>query len=347
MDLRGLSQRLPPASRSAVPAEGAEPTGAPVEETALGRLISNTLNNVLLPLEVGALTSLERGLEKLTGHVVFEALAPAPPPVPLKRPLLMIPGLFMQPQSFDTVANHFASAPGARKAVAIYDTEHDQLHLKSTKAPPITKDAELRSVKPIKLDFSNPMAPADEKAAQIDRALDTIAKRYGQTIHVAAHSQGNEAFLLALLDRAKAGKPAVVESFTNLGGVEKGTLMGNIGAVAGGLAGVKESGAEVAFGGEVVKLIEENWDLIRSQIKGGIHNVAFAGGPTMGADGQLAIGDGFTTVRDQGVPDGTKEVLRIPDVLPTAHLVEIALPGSAAAIQSTIVKDELRIAKGG
>ena len=106
------------------------------------------------------------------------------------------------------VGAHFASAPGARKSVAVYSTKDDQLHLKDARTPAIKKDAELRGVKPIKLDFANPEATCEEKAAQIDKALDNISQRYGQTIHVAAHSQGNEAFLLALLNRAKAGKPS-------------------------------------------------------------------------------------------------------------------------------------------
>ena len=50
---------------------------------------------------------------------------------------------------------------------------------------------------------------------------------------------------------------------------------------------------------------------------------------------------------DQGVPAGDKEVLIVPDFLPTAHLIEADLPGSAAAVQATILKDEARIAAGG
>lgn len=333
------------------PAQAQDGTTAPPaehsKETALGHFLSNALNNVLLPLEVATLKGLERGYEALTGHVLFHALAPAPQPVALKRPLLMIPGLFMQPQSFDAVANHFASAPGARKTTAVYSTKDDDFHLKDVRAPAVKNDADLRGVKSIKLAFANPEGTCAEKADEIGRALDAIGERYGQTLHVAAHSQGNEAFLLALLRRAQAGKPAVVESFTDLGGVDHGTLMGNIGGAVGGIAGVKESGKEVAFGGEVIQEIHDNWDLIRSQIRGTIHNVAFAGGPTLGSDGKIAIGDGFTTVADQGVPAGDKEVLIVPDFLPTAHLIEADLPGSAAAVQATILKDEARIAAGG
>ena len=115
--------------------DGAPKPAEHSKETALGHFLSNTLNNVLLPLEVATLKGFERGYEALTGHVLFHALAPAPQPVALKRPLLMIPGLFMQPQSFDAVANHFASAPGARKTTAVYSTKDDEFHLKDVRAP--------------------------------------------------------------------------------------------------------------------------------------------------------------------------------------------------------------------
>ncbi|MFO0725859.1 MAG: hypothetical protein U1E65_18895 [Myxococcota bacterium] len=337
-----LKALTPGAGGALVPANTTEIANQS-EPTAVGVGLTKITNGVILPLEVGALHIVEKSLEALTGgRVVFPALAALPTPVALNRPLLLIPGLNMEASSMEPIAKHFASAaPG--NATAIYSTKDGAFHRKDARNPAITSDKELKGIKPITMAFGNPQATVKEKAAQIEAALEAIYERYGQTIHVAAHSQGNEAFLVALLNRARAGKPAIIESFTDIGGVDNGTALGAVGAKIGGIAGVKESGAEVAFDGAVIKEIHDNMDLIRSQIRGTVHNVAYAGGPTMGSDGKFGIGDGFTTVKDQGMPWGDKEVLTVPDPTPTLHLVEVALPGSVAAVQATIVKDEARI----
>ncbi len=264
--------------------------------------------------------------DKLTGpqRVAYGPLA-APPK--LERPLVMIPGLTMPAQSFDAMGNQLARHP-KNGPVVVYVASQDTFRLGDKSGREVTA-AELEQAKLFQLEYRDPWASPTQKAPQIARAMERIAKATGQGgVDVVTHSAGGTDFRL-YLDGRDPSKGPRVERAVFIGPASHGTYLGNIGEVVGNpIKNVDEASGELAVGSKLVGDLNRTWARQQGQVHGGVTIIGTTGTPTLGPKpGLFEDGDGYMPSAQLDLPGATTVRLPGPHNTPLAHLWQVQYSG--------------------
>lgn len=354
-----MKRRMPGPIRSGSPAvppqpvtqtAAAKPVAAPGRDTLLERLgdkvekfverlmpepyrpgpgprvdVFNTTKDLLSDKAFNALRP-KTPIEKLEGPMKV-AYGPLAAPPTLKRPVVMIPGLTMPAQSFDTMANQLGRNP-KNGPVVVYVAEQDTFRLGDKSGREATAD-ELKSAKLFQIEYRDPWAAPTVKAPQISRAMERISKATStESLDVVTHSAGGTDFRLYLDGRDAAQGPKI-ERAVLIGPASHGTYMGNLGAAIGQVVkNVDDAGRELKVGSTLIEGLNTHWERQRAQVSGGVTIIGTTGTPTMGpADGVFEDGDGFMPTAQLAMPGANTVLMEGPHDTAAAHLWQVQYAG--------------------
>ncbi|MFO0599961.1 MAG: alpha/beta hydrolase [Myxococcaceae bacterium] len=264
------------------------------------------------------------------------AYGPLDAPPTLKRPVVMIPGLTMPAQSFDGLGNQLATNK-ANGPVVVYVAAQDKFRLDDAQGREATPD-ELKNAKLFEVEYRDPWAAPTQKAPQIAKAMDRIAKATNQSgLDVVTHSAGGTDFRL-YLDQRDPSKGPKVEHAVLIGPASHGTYLGNIGAVVGDpLKNVDDAGRELAVGSKLVNDLNVNWDRQKNQVPGGFTIVGTTGTPTLGPEkGLFEDGDGYMPSKQLPMPGAKLVLMEGPHNTPLAHLWQVQYSGVVNAAMGVL-----------
>jgi len=287
--------------------------------------VFNTTKDLLSDAAFNALRP-NGSIDKLTGPMKV-AYGPLAAPPTLKRPVVMIPGLTMPAQSFDTMANQLGRNP-KNGPVVVYVAEQDTFRLGDKSGREATAD-ELKNAKLFEVEYRDPWAAPTVKAPQIARAMERISKATAtDTVDVVTHSAGGTDFRLYLDGRDAAHGPKI-EHAVLIGPASHGTYMGNIGATVGQpVKNVDDAGRELAVGSKLIGDLNNTWDRQRSQIASGVTIIGTTGTPTLGpAKGVFEDGDGFMPTAQLAMPGANTVLMEGPHNTAAAHLWQVQYAG--------------------
>lgn len=265
-------------------------------------------------------------IEKLTGPQRV-AYGPLDAPPTLKRPVVMIPGLTMPAQSFDTMANQLGTNP-KNGPVVVYVAEQDTFRLGDAQGRQVTAD-ELKTAKLFQIEYRDPWASPTSKAPQLARAMERISKATSApSLDVVAHSAGGTDFRL-YLDGRDPAKSVNIERAVLIGPASHGTYLGNIGDVVGApVKNVDDAARELAVGSKRIDGLNATWARQRAQLPGGVTIIGTTGTPTLGpAKGLFEDGDGYMPSAQLDLPGATTVRLEGPHDTPLAHLWQVQYAG--------------------
>ncbi len=265
-------------------------------------------------------------IEKLTGPQKV-AYGPLAEPPTLKRPVVMIPGLTMPAQSFDTMANQLGRNP-KNGPVVVYVAEQDTFRLGDAQGREVTAK-ELQSAKLFQVEYRDPWASPTMKAPQIAKAMERISKATAtESVDVVTHSAGGTDFRLYLDGRDPAKSPKV-ERAVFIGPASHGTYLGNIGDVVGApVKNVDDAARELAVGSKMINGLNTTWGRQRAQLPGGVTIIGTTGTPTLGpAKGVFEDGDGYMPSAQLDLPGATTVRMEGPHNTPLAHLWQVQYSG--------------------
>jgi uncharacterized alpha/beta hydrolase family protein len=310
------------------------------------RLLVEKVTTKTIPRSPDALKDEQAGSEKLVEQAGIPAgegsayKAPGAAPE-LARPVLMIPGLTMDASSFDPMSQQLASNPMNGDFV-VYVAKTGQFHKGGVNGAVVSGQA-LQNTRLFQIQYSNDNGAPSDKAPQISAAMSAIQAATGAgVVDVVTHSAGGTDFRLYLQSRKEGSGPDIGNAVL-IGPASHGTFMGNVGAKAGGLIGVKKAGSELSMDSPLVKMLNQNWDHQRGQVRGHVTVIAVGGAPTWGqksaADPKkagLSDGDGFMPVNEASMPDAQTIVLHGLDPTAVAHLREVEYYGVIGAVEEAL-----------
>ena len=273
---------------------------------------------------------------RLAAKVGLTAYAPLQAPPVLKRPVVMLPGLTLAAKSYDPLAKHLASNP-ANGPVATYVAADGKFHL-GGKDGPTMRPAEVSAAKIFQMEYRNAKGAPSDKAAEVAGMMRAVSSATGSKLDVVTHSAGGHDFRQYLDTRKGADADVQINRAVMIGPVSHGTVMGNIGDVAGGLVGVQKAAGELGIDDPLVKHLDQTWDKQRAQIAKDVTVIAISGAPTAGPGG-IQTGDGFVQVDEIDLAKSKTVVLRGADPTPIAHLKEVGYSGVINQVGAALGQD--------
>lgn len=287
--------------------------------------VFNTTKDVLSDTAFNALRP-NTPIAQLTGPMKV-AYGPLAAPPTLKRPVVMIPGLTMPAQSFDTMANQLGRNP-KNGPVVVYVAEQDTFRLGDKAGREATPD-ELKHAKLFELEYRDPWAAPTVKAPQIARAMERIARATSTpSLDVVTHSAGGTDFRL-YLDGRDAQQGPKIEHAVLIGPASHGTYMGNLGATVGQpVKNVDDAGRELEVGSKLISGLNTTWERQRAQVASGVTIIGTTGTPTLGpAEGVFEDGDGFMPTAQLSMPGAHTVLMEGPHNTAAAHLWQVQYAG--------------------
>lgn len=275
---------------------------------------------------------LQEGIAKIG----LTAYAPLQAPPTLKRPVVMLPGLTLGADSYDPLAKHLASNK-ANGPVATYVAADGKFHL-GGKNGRVMQPAEVKDAKVFQMEYRNAKGAPSDKALEVASMMRAVSKATGSKLDVVTHSAGGHDFRQYLDTRKGADADVAINRAVMIGPVSHGTVMGNIGGIAGGLVGVEKAAGELGIGDPLVKHLDATWDKQRSQIAKDVTVIAISGAPTAGPGG-IQTGDGFVQVDEIDFRNAKTVVLRGADPTPIAHLKEVGYSGVINQVGTALGQD--------
>ncbi len=264
------------------------------------------------------------------------AYAPLQAPPVLKRPVVMLPGLTLGADSYDPLAKHLASNK-ANGPVATYVAADGKFHL-GGKGGRVMQPAEVSSAKIFQMEYRNAKGASSGKALEVASMLRAVNQATKGELDVVTHSAGGHDFRQYLDTRTGADADVAIHRAVMVGPVSHGTVMGNIGEVAGGILGVQKAASELGIGDPLVKHLDQTWDKQRAQIAKDVTVIAVSGAPTAGPGG-IQTGDGFVQVDEIDMKNAKTVVLRGADPTPIAHLKEVGYSGVINQVGTALGQD--------
>lgn len=334
----------PAAPTSGQPADPAKPPAAPAntpaaapQESWIAQAYGKFANNVLVRKnwEIADAMAQSAKAKGLTALVPLPAAAPKT----LQRPVVMIPGFSMDASSYDRMAQYLSKNPANGQA-AVYVAADQQFHRGSASGE-VMSPADVASAKIFEVQFSDPFSGSAAKGDEITAAMDAIQQAKGGSsldVDVVAHSAGCTNFRNYLDTRSDAEKAKIhVQHAVLIGPASHGTLMGDAGAVGGGVLGpeVKAAAAELEPSSPLVKGLNQRWDDQKKQVSGGFSIIGveardlgrvLPNTPDWGKH-KLAPGDGFMPVDQLAMPGARLSVLDAADPTVLDHLAQVGYPG--------------------
>lgn len=253
------------------------------------------------------------------------------PPV-LRRPVVLVPGLTMRARSYDPLVNNLATKK-ANGPVVTYVAANSQFHSGGTDGR-VMSDSEVKNAKIFRLEYKSAMGAPTEKAPQIAELLRRLAAATESSgVDVVTHSAGGHDFRLYLDERQH--RDVSIGKLVMVGPVSHGTVMGNMGGIAGS-GEIREAAKQLAIGADLVKRLDASWEMQQEQISEGVTIIGISGAPTPGPEGSWETGDGFVQVAALPLSGAKVIVLKGIDLSPIAHLQEIGYSGVVNEVQAAL-----------
>ncbi len=279
---------------------------------------------------------LERLAQQGAAKLGLTAFAPLQAPPVLKRPVVMLPGLTLGADSYNPLAKHLASNK-ANGPVATYVAADGKFHL-GGKDGRVMQPAEVQRAKLFQMEYKSAKGAPSDKAREVASMMKAVAQATHAELDVVTHSAGGHDFRQYLDTRSGADAAVKIHRAVMIGPVSHGTVMGNIGDVAGGLVGVKKAAGELGIGDPLVKHLDATWEKQRAQIATDVTVIAISGAPTAGPGG-IQTGDGFVQVDEIDLAKSKTVVLKGADPTPLAHLKEVGYSGVINHVGAALGQD--------